>query len=573
MSGVRLSEFLHKQRGALAGLVFAGLLVCPAEFKAAPAPGLQGAVATGHPLATEAASQALRSGGNAVDGAIAAALTLGVVDGHNSGVGGGCLMLIHLPDGSRVALDGRETAPAAATRDMFVRDGKPAPALSQTGALAAGVPGALAVYDHAARHYGRIPLRTHLTVAAQLARNGFNLTPTYARRLAETADELGRFEASRSIFLKPDATPYREGDVLTQTDLAKTYEAIAAGGIDWFYQGPFAQMTGQWMKTHGGAICSGDFESYSLKLREPIRTTYRGWEIVGFPPPSSGGVHVAQVLGILEHFDLKSMGAGSANFIHVVTEALKLAFADRAYWLGDSDFAAVPRGLVSREYTARLAQRIDLQRALPVAQHDVPDAAEQNVFGKHTTHFSVADGSGTWVAGTATLNTAFGSKVVIPGTGVLLNNQMDDFNLAPGTTNFFGLVGGEANAVAPCKRPLSSMSPTLLLKEGRPVMSLGAAGGPTIISQTLLALLYTIDFGLPLDEALARPRFHHQWQPDALRIEKSVKPRVLRELERRGHKLNVVESLGGTQAVGWEAKRRRFVGACDPRGEGQAQGF
>jgi gamma-glutamyltranspeptidase/glutathione hydrolase len=560
-------------RDALVWPVLAWLCVFQVGLEAAQASGQQGAVATGHPLATETALEAMRSGGNAIDGAIAAALTLGVVDGHNSGLGGGCLMLIRLPDGSVAAIDGRETAPAAATRDMFVREGKPAPALSQTGVLAVAVPGALAAYDYAARHYGKIPLRTHLTVAAQLARNGFNLTRTYARRLAETAEELGRFEASRSIFLKPDGTPYREGDVLTQPDLARTYQAIAEGGKEWFYRGPFAAITGGWMKTHDGLVTAGDFEIYQLKLREPIRTTYRGHEIVGFPPPSSGGVHISQVLSMLEPFDLKSMGAGSADFIHVVTEALKLAFADRAYWLGDPDFASVPRGLVSKEYAAKLAKRIDLKRASPVPQHDVPDRAGEDVFGKHTTHFSVADAAGTWVACTATLNTSFGSKVVIPGTGVLLNNQMDDFAIAPGTTNYFGLVGGEANAIAPGRRPLSSMSPTFVLKEGRPMLCVGAAGGPTIISQTLLAILYTVDFGMPLDEALAQPRFHHQWQPDELRVEKNVKPRVLRELERRGHKLKVVESLGATQAVGWDAKKRFFVGVPDPRGEGKAGVF
>jgi len=573
MNGRGLPVFLRVTKNALAWLALAWLCDRSVGLEAAPASGQQAAVATGHPLASEAALQALRSGGNAVDGAIAAALTLGVVDGHNSGIGGGCLMLIRLPDGSMVALDGRETAPAAATRDMFMREGKPTPALSQTGALAVGVPGALAAYDYAARHYGRIPLRTHLTIAAQLARNGFNLNRTYARCLTETAEALSRFEASRSIFLKPDGTPYREGDVLTQPDLARTYEAIAEGGIEWFYRGRFAESTGGWMKTHGGLMTAGDFERYEAKLREPVRTTYRGYEIVGFPPPSSGGVHVAQLLSILEHLDLKSMGPGSADFIHVVTESLKLAFADRAYWLGDSDFAPVPRGLVSEEYAGKLAKRIDLKRASPVPQHDVPDRAGDDVFGKHTTHFSVADAAGTWVACTATLNTSFGSKVVIPGTGVLLNNQMDDFAIAPGATNYFGLVGGEANAVAPGKRPLSSMSPTLVLKEGRPVLSVGAAGGPTIISQTLLAILYTVDFGMPLDEALAQPRFHHQWQPDELRIEKSVKPKVLRELERRGHKLKVVESLGATQAVGWDAKKRLFVGVPDPRGEGKAEGL
>jgi gamma-glutamyltranspeptidase/glutathione hydrolase len=332
-------------------------------------------------------------------------------------------------------------------------------------------------------------------------------------------------------------------------------------------------MTAQWMKANGGLITAEDFRRYEIKLRTPLRATYRGHEIIGFPPPSSGGVHVAQVLNILEHFDLKALRANSPDFIHVVTEAMKLAFADRAHWLGDPDFAPVPRGLVSKEYAATLARKIDRQRASPVPAHGTPERAAEDVFGKHTTHFSTADAEGNWVACTATINTSFGSKVVVPGTGVVLNNEMDDFALQPGVPNYFGLVGAEANAVAPGKRPLSSMSPTLVLRDGRPLLSVGAAGGPTIISQTLLAIVHTIDFGLPVDAALAQPRFHHQWQPDELRIEKSVPEKVRRELERRGHKLKVVDSLGAAQAVAFDARRGAFRGAADPRGEGVAGGF
>jgi gamma-glutamyltranspeptidase/glutathione hydrolase len=282
---------------------------------------------------------------------------------------------------------------------------------------------------------------------------------------------------------------------------------------------------------------------------------------------------VAQVLNILEAFNLRKMGAGSADFIHIVTEALKLAFADRAHWLGDPDVAPVPRGLVSKDYAATLAGRIDPKRASPVAGHHTPPHATEDVFGKHTTHWSVADAEGNWVACTATINTTFGSKVVIPGTGVVMNNQMDDFAIQPGVTNYFGLLGGEANAVGPGKRPLSSMSPTLLLQDGQPLLAVGAAGGPTIISQTLLAILHTVDFRLPLQEALAQPRFHHQWQPDELRIEKQAPQKVRRELERRGHKLKLADALGAAQAVGLGPKKAGFVGAADPRGEGLAGGL
>lgn len=540
---------------------------------AAPAVGRHGIAATVHPVATDAAVEAMRNGGNAIDAAVAAALTLGVVDGHNSGIGGGCFLLIHLADGSAVAIDGREKAPAAATRDMFLREGRADTALSQTGALAPGVPGSLAAYDYALKHYGKLPLATHLNIAAQLAEQGMVVTKTYAQRLASTAKELQQFAASRAIFLNPNDAPWEPGDVLTQLDLARTYRAIAQSGSGWFYGGEFATATAAWMTAHGGLLTVEDFKRYDIKLREPIRTSYRGYEVVGFPPPSSGGVHVAQILNILEQFKVKKLGAGSADFIHLVTEAMKLAFADRAHWLGDPDFAPVPRGLVAKEYAAKLARKIRLDRAMTVPRHDTPERATEDLFSKHTTHFSTADAEGNWVACTATINTTFGSKVVVPGTGVILNNQMDDFSIQPGVANAFGLVGAEANAVAPGKRPLSSMSPTIVLKEGKPILSVGAAGGPTIISQTLLAILYVVDFGMSIDEALKQPRFHHQWQPDELRLEKTVKESVRRELARRGHTLRVIESIGAAQAVAMEIGRKQFTGVADPRTEGRAGGL
>ncbi len=548
-------------------------LVCACSLSGAPSPAPHGAAATVHPLATAAALDTMRGGGNAVDAAIAAALTLGVVDSHNSGLGGGCFLLIRSPDGSLTAIDGREQAPAAATRDMFLRDGKADAQLSQFGALAIAVPGELAALDHASRNFGRIPLARQLETAATLAGNGFKVSRTLANRLQEHAGELRRFDASRAVLLKPDGSPWRAGDVLTQPDLAKSLRGLANGGAGWFYDGPFATATAQWMKANGGLVTAADFKSYQFKLREPVRTTYRGCEIVGFPPPSSGGVHVGQVLNILEHFDLKKLGPDSPEFIHLVTEAMKLAFADRAHWLGDPDFAPVPRGLVAKDYAAQLARKIDRQRAAPVPTHHIPPRATEDLFRKHTTHFSTADAEGFWVACTATINTSFGAKVIVPGTGIVLNNEMDDFATQPGAPNFFGLIGAEANAVAPGKRPLSSMSPTLVLRDGKPVLSVGAAGGPTIISQTLLAILHTIDFGRTAEQALAAPRFHHQWQPDELRIERSVPARVRAELEQRGHQLKLVDSLGAAQAVSFDAKQRRFTGAADPRGEGKAGAF
>jgi gamma-glutamyltranspeptidase/glutathione hydrolase len=548
------------------------LLFAAAQVAAAPPTAKHGAVSTVHPLATEAALETMHQGGNAIDAIVAAGLTLGVVDGFNSGIGGGCFMTIRLADGTFVAIDGRETAPAAATRDMFVRNGTANTRLSQSGALAVAVPGALAAYASAATNFGRLPFAMHLNSAALLAENGFVLNATYAKRLAGAADELSQFEGARAIFCK-DSAPYREGDVLVQTDLATSYRAIAEHGIEWFYRGLFAEKAGEWMEAKGGLLTAADLKRYDVKSREPVTTTYRGHQIVGFPPPSSGGVLVAQILNIIENFNLKKLGAGSAESIHVIAEAMKLAFADRAYWLGDPDFVAVPRGLVSKEYARELAAKIDLKAVTPVLGPHTPPGGTNDCFGKHTTHFSAADDSGNWVACTATINTTYGAKVVVPGTGIVLNNEMDDFSIQPGVANYFGLIGSEANAVAPGKRPLSSMSPTIVLKDGMPVLSVGAAGGPTIISQTVLTIVNMIDFDMSVNEALAAPRFHQQWHPDELRIERKVPEKTLRKLEKLGHKLNVVDAFGAAQAIAWDAKARAFVGVADPRGEGKAAGF
>jgi gamma-glutamyltranspeptidase/glutathione hydrolase len=536
----------------------------------AAAIGTNGAVATVHPLATDAAVQAIGRGGNAIDATVAAALTLGVVDGHNSGIGGGCFLLIRTSRGSLIAIDGRETAPQKATRDMFLRDGKAVPELSQTGALSIGVPGSLAAYDYALKHFGKLKLSDHLLNAAKVARDGFPLNASYATRLAESREELSRFEGSRRVLLKPDGTAYNAGEILKQEDLAATYEAIAREGADWFYKGAFAQRIEKWMQENGGLMTAEDFRRYEIRLREPIRSRYRDFEIVGFPPPSSGGVHVAQILNILEYFELSKHPPYSADAVHLIAEAMKLAFADRAYWLGDPDFVRVPRGLVSRQYAKTLASRIALEKVIDVPQHGPAETFGTAAFGKHTTHFSAADADGNWVACTATINTSFGSKVTIPGTGVIMNNQMDDFSAQPGVANYFGLVGAEANAVEPGKRPLSSMSPTIVLRSGRPVLSLGAAGGPTIISQTVVNLINLLDYKMPLEEVLRSARLHHQWKPDELRTE-TLDSAVTESLRDRGHNVVTIRSSGAAQIV--QKTEHGFEAAHDPRLEGKAAGW
>lgn len=550
---------------------FATARLTPVAHAAEAPPARRGMVASVHPLATQAGLDALQSGGNAIDAAVAVGLTLGVVDACNSGIGGGCFMLIRLADGRIVAIDGRERAPAAATRDMYLRAGKAVAELSQTGALASGVPGEVAAFETAATHYGKKKFSDALLPAARLAEAGFAMPAGYAARLRGTSDTLARFDAARAIFF-PGGRLIAKGEILKQPDLAATYRALAAQGSAWFYRGPFAQATGRWMKANGGIMTAADFADYQVALREPLRTHYRGYEIVGFPPPSSGGVHVAQMLNILEHFDLHAMD--EAPRLHVIAEAMKLAFADRAFWLGDPEFAKVPRGLISASYGARLAQKIDVDRAAAVAGHDTPDAAATDIFGdKHTTHFSVADAEGNWVACTATVNTTLGSKVIVPGTGVALNNEMDDFSAQPGVANYFGLIGAEANAIAPGKRPLSSMSPTLVLRDGQPIVALGAAGGPRIITAVLLELVALLDLHQTPRQAVSAPRIHQQWSPDELMVEKSLPKPLQAALAARGHKLQIVSSSAVSQIVARTPDGTAFVGAPDPRAGGTAQGW
>ncbi len=532
--------------------------------------GTHGAVASVNPLATRAGLEVLKNGGNAIDAAVAVAVTLGVVDGHNSGFGGGCFLLIRRANGEIVAIDGREMAPAAATRDMFLRKGQADTRLSQTGALASGVPGSVAAYSYAVEHFGRKKFAELLAPAAKIAEDGFPIDRPYAAALRSAAADLRSFEAPLALLFHGDGTPLVEGEVLRQPDLAASYRAIAEHGPDWFYRGPYAAKVAEWMKANGGLIAADDFTDYHLVLREPVRGTYRGAEVVSFPPPSSGGVHVLEILNILESFDLAKLDESART--HVIAEAMKLAFADRAYWLGDPDFAAVPRGLMRKDYAQGLAARIKADAVLAVTSHgEPPDNLTDTFQMKHTTHFSVADAEGNWVACTSTINTSFGSKVMVPGTGIFLNNQMDDFSIEPGVPNAFHLIGAEANAISPGKRPLSSMSPTIVLRDGKPVLAIGAAGGPTIISQVVLALVGTLDLGLSLDAALAQFRFHHQWQPDEVRIETRAPAAVREHLAKLGHHVETVPGMGASNGVAWSDGR--FTAASEPRVPSEAAAF
>ncbi len=564
------ATLLRPRTGALRSAATIILLLCSLITSDIHAENFRGMVASGNPLATDAGLNVLKSGGNAIDAAVAVGLTLGVVDSHNSGIGGGCFMLIRLANGKFVAIDGREMAPSAATRDMFLRNGKGDTELSQTGPLASGVPGEVAAFDYAVKQHGKKTLKELILPAADIAEKGFAVTPGFVSRLQSTASGLAKFEASRAVFL-PNGKPPTAGDIFKQADLAKTYRSIAEQGSDWFYRGAFAAATEKWMKANGGIMTAADFAKYHVVLRKPVRTTYRGREVVSFSPPSSGGVHVAQMLNILEHFDVKALD--EATRCHVIAETMKLAFADRAFWLGDPDYAKVPRGLISKEYAATLAKQIKLDRASEVKQYGLPPGWERDLFEKHTTHWSVADAEGNWVACTATINTSYGSKVVIPGTGVVLNNEMDDFSVLPGVANHFGLIGAEANAVAPGKRPLSSMSPTIVLQDGKPIIAIGAAGGPKIISAVLVQLVAMLDLGKTPAEAIALPRIHQQWSPDELMVEKMLPANVKAALEQRGHVVKELNALSVAHTVARSADGKSFIGAADPRSGGKSEGW
>lgn len=525
-----------------------------------------GAIATVHPIATQFAAQQLESGGNAIDAAIAAALALGVVDGYNSGIGGGLFALVHWKNGSIEAIDAREMAPAKAHRDMYVsidNAGKKTlnKNLSKVGALAIGIPGSVAAFEYLANKGGKKTLASLYSGAATIADKGFDVSVDYHRRLKRTQKHLKDFPASAQIFLTAKHQPLPIGSLLQQPDLARTYRQLAKQGKDYFYTGEFAKKTAAWMRKNHGIITQQDFINYELKVREPINSQFLDYQIYGFPPPSSGGIHVAQILNLLAAHDFQTLSL--TGYQHVLVESMKLAFADRAYWLGDSDFTQVPKGLISQSYAQTLSKKIDSTKANHVKAHSTPDNAQEDLFGKHTTHISVADKQGNWVSMTTTINTTFGSKVVIPNTGVLMNNQMDDFAAQPSVPNAFGLVGNDANSIQPKKRPLSSMSPTLVLKNGKPILAIGAAGGPMIITQVTQALVNYLGEGDSLYTAIAKPRIHQQWLPKKVFFDKTLPQPQQTALNSKGHTLKKLRFEGSTNAVSF--KDGLFQAVSEPR--------
>ncbi len=562
------------------------LLVAAASARAAapaPATSLRGMVASPQADATRAGVEVLRAGGNAIDAAIAVSFALAVTDPHHSGIGGGGFLLVRLADGRAFAIDARETAPAGGSRDMYVAPGAPERA-SQLGPLAVATPGLVAGLALAHQRYASRPWAELRAPAIRRADEGFRVGPSHAASVGfwQKAGLAARFPETAAIQLPEGGGPIRPGFRLVQRDLAATLRTLASGGAPAFYEGPLAQAIAGEVQRRGGILTALDLALYRPKLREPVRGSYRGLDVLSFPPPSSGGVALVEMLNVLEGFELAPRGAGSSAASHLIAEAMKLAFADRNAWLGDPDFVDVPvAGLTSKAYAETLRERINPPRwrrapwtwgvsevALRV------DGAGEPPRGGGTTHFSVADAAGNAVAATQTINLILGSGLTVPGTGIVLNDEMDDFSVAPGRPNAFGLIDTTgANAIAPGKRPLSSMAPTILLRGGRPFMLTGSPGGPRIITTTLLTILNVVDFGMDASEAVAAPRIHHQWRPDVLEVEPGTVADVIVDLRRRGHDVKVADrEWASAQVVVIDPATGVFTGASDPRSDGLAEG-
>jgi len=508
----------------------------------------------------------LDRGGNAVDAAVAVGFALAVTYPRAGNIGGGGFMVIHLAKtGEDAAIDYRETAPAAATEKMFLDEkGEADPKKSRDSALSIGVPGTVAGLALAHEKYGsgKLTLAELIEPAITLARNGVEIVDDIADTLPLAQPRIARWQSSAPVFLNSDGTVLMPGQDLLQPDLAITLRAIASDGPKGFYEGPVAEKIVAAVRKAGGIMTLDDMKNYRAVLREPIRGTYRGYDIISMPPPSSGGVHLIEMLNILEGYDLAKLSREES--LHIIAEAMKRAYADRATFMGDPDAVKMPvAGLISKKYAAALRAQIG-QRATPSTEIRSGNPADFE--GQNTTHFSVIDRDGNAVSNTYTLNFSYGLGLVAEGTGVLLNNELDDFTSKPGTANAYGLVGYNANLPGPNRRPLSSMTPTIFLKDGKPFLITGSPGGSRIISTVLQIIVNVIDFNLAVDQAVSAPRVHHQWQPDELFVEPGISPEILEGLVKRGYK--VTPNPPQTSANSIEITADGYVGAADRRTRG-----
>jgi gamma-glutamyltranspeptidase / glutathione hydrolase len=549
--------------------VLLALAVSAPVWAAQPVRARHGMVVTRERHATEAGLKVLESGGNAIDAAVAVGFALAVTHSSAGNIGGGGFMLIRLADGRTTFLDFRERAPGAASRNMYLDASGKATQDSVIGYRASGVPGSVSGFEYASRKYGKKPWADLVRPAAELAAQGFPLSYAQARSLQGAARSLGRFPESNRIFLRGGKF-YEPGETFVQPDLGRTLDRIMRLGAKDFYEGETARILARDMQEHGGLITLEDLKAYRTIERQPMTGAYRGYEIVTSPPPSSGGVGILEMLGMLDGTGYEKAGAGSATSVHYMAEAMRRYFADRSEHLGDPDFVKVPlSSLLDPAYIAKRRASIDPERATPSSEiHAAKFAGHES---NETTHFSVADADGNIAIVTYTLNGGYGSKVTAQGLGFLLNNEMDDFAPKPGEANMYGLIQGEANAIQPHKTPLSSMTPTIVLKDGKPFLALGSPGGPTIINTVLEVMVNVLDFGMNVQDAVDWPRFHHQWLPDVLSMEPGYSPDTVAILEKRGYAVRRINAQGECAAIRFE--NGWLEGAADPRTEGTAEGY
>ena len=529
-----------------------------------PELGTGGMVVSQRKVASEVGAEILRQGGNAIDAAVATALTLAVVLPRAGNLGGGGFMLIYSNELQKtIAIDYREMAPAKASRDMFLDNkGNYDRKKAQFSLLSAGVPGTVAGLYYALEKYGTLSWDEVLDPAINLAENGFKVPHDLSSVLTNYKNRLTANQATAEAYYKKNKVPYKVGEVMKLPDLAWSLKELKQYGPSAFYQGEIAKKIVAEMERNGGLITLKDLGNYKVKERVPIKGTYKGYEIVSMPPSSSGGVHLIQMLNMLEPFSLNEMGFGSAETIHLLSEVMKRAYSDRSKYLGDTDFVEVPlKGLTSKTYAKNLLKEISLSKV--TSSKDISYGNPLPYESPDTTHFSVMDDRGNVVSNTYTLNFSYGSGIVIPGTGILMNNEMDDFSSKKGVPNAYGLVGFEANEIQGRKRPLSSMTPTIVLKDGKPYLVLGSPGGSRIITTVLQVVLNVLEHKMNIKKAVISPRIHHQWLPDVLLVEEGFSSDTLSLLKAKGHTIRPSRTMGSVQAI--VSSGDYFYGAADPR--------
>ncbi len=537
------------------------------------ATGRNGMVVSANDIATNVGLKILERGGNSIDAAVAVGFALAVTYPYAGNIGGGGFMVIHLSNGKNTTIDYREKAPIKATRNMFLDGhGNFVPVLSQEGATSSGVPGSVAGLIYALQKYGTMKLSDVIQPAIDLAKNGFKLDYYTSESLKENLAEFKKYPSSFKIF-SDKGLPRKDGEIFKQEDLAKTLELIKKDGRNGFYKGETAQLIVKQIQSLGGIITLEDLDEYQPVERKPIYGTYRGYKIVSMPPSSSGGIALVEMLNILENFKFKKDEWGSSNYIHDLAETMKFAFADRTKYLGDSDFFNVPeKGLISKRYANTIFKKIK-SKALSANEIKAGNPMKFNE-SMETTHYDVFDKMGNAVSVTTTLNSAFGSKIIVAGAGFLLNNEMDDFSSKPGAPNQFGLLGSEANSIQPQKRMLSSMTPTIVLKDDKPFLIIGSPGGSTIITVVLQVILNSIDFNMGIQKAIEAPRIHDQWLPDLLYIEPfGISADTKNNLIKMGYQFGSERELGLAEGIMIDSKKGIIFGTSDPRGSGLAKGY